>query len=52
MNATPRKPLALTLLAIPVVGRAETPPTSLAERVVYGDTVVVRLEGQSIKVRR
>jgi micrococcal nuclease len=38
----------LILLAIPVIGRAET---ALVERVVDGDTVVVRLEGQAIQVR-
>ena len=52
MGAIPRKPLVLILLAIPVVGRPETPPApALVERVVDGDTVVVRLDGQSIKVR-
>jgi hypothetical protein len=47
MNATRTAP-ALIFLAIPVIGRAET---ALVERVVDGDTVVVRLDGQSVKVR-
>jgi micrococcal nuclease len=49
MGAT-RTASALILLAIPVVslGQAET---ALVERVVDGDTVVVRLDGQSVKVR-
>jgi micrococcal nuclease len=44
---------AVSLLAYPV--RAENPPApapvALVERVVDGDTVVVRLDGQSVKVR-
>jgi endonuclease YncB( thermonuclease family) len=58
---TTRKASALILLAIPAAillayqARAEKPPApapvALVERVVDGDTVVVRLDGQSIKVR-
>jgi micrococcal nuclease len=58
---TARKVAPLILLLIPVVAlvafaaQAENPPApvpvALVERVVDGDTVVVRLDGQSVKVR-
>jgi micrococcal nuclease len=58
---TARKPCLLILLAIPAAillacqARAAGPPTTASiatvERVVDGDTVVVRLDGQSVKVR-
>jgi micrococcal nuclease len=60
MGATLRKPPVLILVAVPVVSiachvQAQTPPApapvARVERVVDGDTVVVRLDGQSVKVR-
>jgi micrococcal nuclease len=58
---TARKASPLILLAIPVVAAlachagAENPPApapvALVERVVDGDTLVVRLDGQPVKVR-
>jgi micrococcal nuclease len=52
-DATPRHPLLAAILCILMV-RAAPPsagPLATVERVVDGDTVVVRLDGQSVKVR-
>jgi endonuclease YncB( thermonuclease family) len=48
MRPTPRKPLVLIVVSL--MGAAGA-PVALVERVVDGDTVVVRPEGQAIKVR-
>jgi endonuclease YncB( thermonuclease family) len=59
--STTRKTSLLVLLAIPAAlllachAGAENPPApaslALVERVVDGDTVVVRLDGRGVKVR-